>query len=178
MSHSCARRAILVLFAALLLVSACSDEDSGEGNPLAPSTPNNPPASGVVLTTGTWTGTSAYQQNGIFFTSNLTAVITQRDRQVEGNVTFTSPGYTGWTATFTGQLSGAAPSSQFFGNVTIVATAVSGSGTCTATAAFSGETRGNSLRWEAPTMRFAPTGSSGGTGCQGDVFTIAWILSR
>jgi hypothetical protein len=181
MSRSCVRRA-LPLLAALLLACGCSEkDDTGDGgapaNPGGPST--TPPPSGVVALAGNWTGTSSFQQNGIFYTSNLAATITQTDRNVAGNVTFTGPALSGWTATFTGQLSGDSPVSQFFGNVTITAQPTSGSGTCSGQVVLTGATQRNTFRWEALTMRIAPTGNStSSTVCMGDVFTIVWNLGR
>ncbi|HLG53804.1 MAG TPA: hypothetical protein VI485_00650 [Vicinamibacterales bacterium] len=180
MSHS--MRRALPLFAALVLVCGCSDKNDdgggGSGNPGGgPST--TPPPSGVVALAGNWTGTSDFQQNGIRYISNLTATITQTDRSVAGNVTFTGPSLSGWTATLTGQLSGDSPLSQFFGNITMLGPATSGGGTCSGQVSLSGQTRTNTLRWEAPTMRITPTGNStSSTVCLGDVFTIVWILGR
>jgi hypothetical protein len=104
--------------------------------------------------------------------------MTQNDRQLQGNITFTSQGYAGWVGTFTGQLSGDSPTSQFFGNATLTSPATSGPGNCTASAVFSGQTQRNTLRWESPTMRFVPIGTTPGSGCMGDVFTIVWVLGR
>ena len=128
---------------------------------------------------GNWRGTSDFQQNGVRYISDLTVSIRQTDRTIDGNILFTSPGYSGWTATLTGQLSGNSPVSQFFGNITVNAAPVSGGGTCTGQMAMSGETRTNSLRWEAPLLNIVPSGSSAGsTVCMGQVLTIVWILGR
>ncbi|MGH7555276.1 MAG: hypothetical protein ACREMQ_19915 [Longimicrobiales bacterium] len=165
----------------LLLVAGCSDNDDegggGSGNPAGPSP--TPPPSGVVSVAGTWNGSSDFQQNGIRYISTVTASIRQTDRAIDGNITFTGSGYSGWTATFTGQLSGTSPASQFFGNVTVNAAPVSGGGTCTGQMTMSGETRTNTLRWESPNLNLAPSGSAAGsTVCMGNVLTIVWILSR
>jgi hypothetical protein len=89
------------------------------------------------------------------------------------------PGWSGWTASFNGQLSGNSPESQFFGNVTVTGTPQSGGGTCTGQMQISGATRANTLRWEAPTMTLVPTGTpAGATVCLGDVRTIVWIFGR
>jgi hypothetical protein len=172
-----------VLLVALLLVAGCDDSDDngggGAGTPTGPTTPTTPPPSGVVSLAGNWTGTSDFQQNGIRYISTLTAAIRQTDRAVEGNITFTGSGYSGWTATFNGQLSGTSPVSQFFGNVTVNAAPLSGGGTCTGTMTMSGETRTNTLRWESPIMNLVPSGTaSGSTVCMGNVLTIVWILGR
>ena len=175
MAHSSRRRARLLL-AALIFVCGC-DDDNGSANPGGPS--NTPPPSGVVGLAGNWTGTSAFQQNGVFYNSNLSATIRQSDRSIEGTILFTSSGWSGWMATFTGQLSGNSPESQFFGNVTLTAAPQSGGGTCTGTMQMSGATRANTLRWEAPILSIRPTGTAaGGTVCLGDVLTIVWSLGR
>lgn len=178
MSHSYGLRARLLL-AALVFVCGCSNDDDGggSGNPGGPS--NTPPPSGVVSVAGNWTGSSDFQQNGQRYISTLSATFRQTDRNVEGNITFTGPGWSGWTATFTGQLSGNSPESQFFGNVTVNAAPQSGGGTCTGTMQMSGVTRANTLRWEAPILTMRPTGTNaGGTVCLGDVLTVIWVLGR
>jgi hypothetical protein len=178
MCDSYGRRALLLLAVLLFVVAGCSDDDSGgSGNPGGPS--NTPPPSGVVSVAGNWRGTSDFQQNGTRYISDLSASIRQTDRNVEGTITFTSSGYSGWLATFTGQLSGTSPTSQFLGNFTVMAAPVSGGGTCTGLVSMTGETRANSLRWEAPVMNLVPSGTaSGSTVCMGNVFTLVWILGR
>jgi hypothetical protein len=167
-----------LLLAALVLVSGCNgDDDGGSNNPGGPS--NTPPPSGVVSLAGNWTGTSSFQQNGIFYNSNLSATIRQTDRTVDGTILFTSSGWSGWIATFNGQLSGNSPESQFFGNVSVQAAPQSGGGTCTGAMQMSGATRANTLRWDAPILSIRPTGTSAGsTVCLGDVLTIVWTLNR
>ena len=128
---------------------------------------------------GTWRGTSDFQQNGTRYISDLSATIRQNDRSVDGTVLFTSPSWSGWTATFTGQLSGSSPVSQFFGNFTVNAAPVSGGGTCVAQVTMTGDTRTNTLRWEAPSMNIVPSGSTANsTVCMGTVLTLVWILGR
>jgi hypothetical protein len=168
----------LLLVAVLMCVGGCNgDDDGGSGNPGGPST--TPPPSGVVSLAGTWTGTSDFQQSGRFFPTRLSATIRQTDRNVEGTILFTEPGWSGWQATFTGQLSGNSPESQFFGTATVTGAPQSGGGTCTGTMQMSGATRANTLRWESPLLTLRPTGTNaGGTVCLGDVFTIIWILGR
>ena len=177
MAHSSGRRAWLLL-AALAFACGCSnDDDGGSGNPGGPS--NTPPPSGVVSIAGNWTGTSDFQQSGRFYPTRVSATIRQTDRNIEGTLLFTEPGWSGWQATVNGQLSGTSPESQFFGNVTVSAAPQSGGGTCTGTMQMSGATRANTLRWEAPILSLRPTGTNaGGTVCLGDVLTIIWILNR
>ena len=165
------------LLAAAVVVGACGDDDQGSGNPGGPST--TPPPSGVVSVAGNWTGTSDFQQSGRFFPTRISATIRQSDRNVEGTILFTEPSYSGWQAMFSGQVSGNAPDSQFFGNVTVTAAPQAGGGTCTGTMQMSGATRANTLRWEAPILTLRPTGTNaGGTVCLGDVLTVIWILGR
>jgi hypothetical protein len=178
MSQAFGRRAGLVLAALLLVLPACDDKDEGgSGNPGGPS--STPPPSGVVSMAGTWTGTSDFQQGGRFFPARVSATIRQTDRNVEGTLLFTEPAWSGWQATFSGQLSGNSPESQFFGNVTVSAAPQSGGGTCTGTMQMIGSTRANTLRWESPILTLRPTGTNAGaTVCLGDVLTIVWVLGR
>jgi len=177
MSRGFGCRALLVLVAAVLIGACSGDDDGGAGNPEGPS--NTPPPSGVVSVAGSWTGTSSFQQNGKFFTSNLSGTFRQTDRNVDGTVLFTSPGWSGWSGSFSGQLSGSSPESQFFGIITIRGEPLSGGGTCTGTVQMTGATRANSIRWEAPQLTISPTGTSGGsTVCLGDVFTLVWTFGR
>lgn len=179
MALACARRSLLLL-TMIVFASGCSDED-GTANPGGPSNtpPAQPPPSGVVSVAGNWSGTSDFQQNGRFFPARLTATIRQTDRNVEGTVFFPEPSWSGWQATFSGQLSGNSPESQFFGNVTVNAAPQSGGGTCTGTMQMRGMTRANTLRWEAPILTLRPTGTNaGGTVCLGEVLTVIWILGR
>jgi hypothetical protein len=180
--RSRARLALPTVAVALVLMCGCGDDDEGGAaaiSNVAGGPSNTPPPSGVVSVVGAWTGTFTFQQNGVQYPSNLTATMRQNDASVEGTITFTSPSFAGWTATFVGQLSGNAPTSQFFGNITFSATPVSGGGSCTGTAQVTGATRGNSLRWDAPTFRLVPTGSGGGsTVCMGDVFGLVVVLNR
>lgn len=178
MSHF-TRRLVLPLLAALVFVSGCGNDEDGDGsgNPGGPS--NTPPPSGVVSVAGNWNGTSDFQQGNMRYISNLSATFRQTDRAVDGTIMFTSSGWSGWTATFSGQLSGNSPESQFFGNVTVSAAPQSGGGTCTGTMQMSGATRSNTLRWEASSLSIGPTGSNAGsTICLGDVRTIVWILGK
>ena len=181
MSDWCGRHA-RVLLVALLLVAGCGDSDDngggGSGNPAGPS-PTTPPPSGVVSLAGNWSGTSDFQQNGGLLPRTLSATIRQTDRTIEGTILFTGSGWSGWTATFTGQLSGTSPASQFFGNVTVNAAPLSGGGTCIGQMTMSGETRTNTLRWESPILNLVPSGTAAGsTVCMGNVLTIVWILGR
>jgi hypothetical protein len=165
--------------AALVFVCGCSndDDEGGSGNPGGPS--NTPPPSGVVSVAGNWTGTSDFQQNGQRYVSTLSASFRQTDRNVEGTIVFTGAGWSGWQATFTGQLSGNSPESQFFGNVTVNAAPQSGGGTCTGSMQMSGATRANTLRWEAPILSIRPTGTNANsTVCIGEVLTVVWILGK
>ena len=171
------RRRARLLLAALVFVGGCGKDDGGSNNPGGPS--NTPPPSGVVSVAGNWRGTSDFQQNGMRYISDLSVSMQQSDRNVTGTVSFTSSGWSGWTATFSGQLSGNSPESQFLGNFTVNAAPQSGGGTCQGTMTMNGATRANTLRWESPIMSIKPTGSTANsTVCLGDVLTIVWILGK
>jgi hypothetical protein len=172
-------RRALILLAALVCVCGCGKDDNGGSSDPGGGPSPTPPPSGVVSLAGNWTGTSDFQQNGQRYISRLSVQIRQTDRTVEGNILFTDPGWSGWTATFTGQLSGNSPESQFFGSVMVNGAPVSGGGNCSGQMQMSGVTRSNTLRWEAPILTLRPTGTAAGsTVCMGDVLTVVWILGR
>jgi hypothetical protein len=180
MTHSSACR-VLALLVVMLVAAGCGDDDGGSSSPTGPGNrPSNPPPSGVALIAGNWNGTSDFQQGGQRFVSNLTATVTQFDRQVEGNIRFTSPGWEAWNATFTGQVAGTSPDTQFTGNVTLLSPSTTGTGTCIGTAVMAGRSINTVMRWEAPSMNLVtngPTPTPPG-GCRGEVFTLVWIFGR
>jgi len=170
---------IVALFVMLLLATGCGKDDSGSSNPTAPgNTPSNPPASGVALVSGNWTGTSDFQQGGVHYVSNFTATVTQFDRNIEGTIRFTSPGWEGWTATFTGQVAGTNPDSQFTGNITMTTPTSSGTGTCGGQTVMAGKSINTSMRWESLSMNLVTNGSSSGGTCRGEILTLVWIFGR
>jgi hypothetical protein len=171
----------LVLVAALVLAAACGNDDSSRGNttptPVG-NTPSNPPPSGVALIAGNWIGTSDFQQNGVRSISNMTMSVTQFDRNVEGTFRFTSPAFSGWNGTLTGQITGTSSDSQFVGNITLTTPTSTGTGTCIARVTMAGRSLTNVMRWEAPSTRIVPNGPDTGEGCRGEVLTIVWIFGR
>src|SRR5262245_9654208 len=182
MTHVPARRMLAVVMLALLACSCGNDDsDGGSGSPTAPTgnTPSNPPASGVALVAGNWTGTSDFQQGGVRFVSNFTATVTQFDRQTEGTIRFTRPGWEGWVATFTGQIAGTNPDSQFTGNITLTTPTTTGTGTCTGQTVMAGRAINTVMRWESLSMNLVPNGSGAPAGsCRGEILTLVWIFGR
>ena len=92
------------------------------------------PLSGVANISGTWTGTSDWEQRGAHSISGVTLSIDQDDRIVTGTLAFTSPAYQGWSGTITGTLAGTAPDTQFVGTIDLHAPASAGGGECRGTA--------------------------------------------
>ena len=181
MTQFSAARVLVILMTCVLAAGCGKDDDNGSSNPTGPgNTPSNPPASGVALIAGNWTGTSDFQQGGTHFVSNIAATVTQFDRQVQGNIRFTSPGWEAWSATFTGQVAGTSPDSQFTGNITLTAPSTTGTGTCTGQTVMAGKSINTLMRWEAPSMNIVTTGSTSNPagGCRGEVFTLVWIFGR
>lgn len=169
-----------VLFLLASLAAAGCGDESDSGNPGSPTGPSNPPpASGVANISGSWNGTSDFQQNGVRYISNTTASITQNDRNVEGTIRFTSQGFTDWQARFSGTLAGTSPDTQFVGIVTVESASSTGTGICTGQMTMAGRSISNSMRWEAPSFTMAsnvPTQPA--SACRGQFFTPVWIFFR
>lgn len=179
MTRQCLRRLCLALLIALG-AAGCGDDDSdGSSTPTGPgNTTSNPPPSGAALVAGNWTGTSDFQQGGVFYVSNVTMRVTQFDRRVEGNFSFTSPGYLGWGGTFTGQLAGTGSDTQFAGTITLVTPTSTGTGTCIGETVMAGRSSSTVMRWESPSMNLVLNGPTPGEGCRGQVLTLVWIFGR
>jgi hypothetical protein len=174
---------VFTLFVVLVLGAGCGKDDGGSSNPAAPgntgNTSSNPPPSGVALISGNWTGTSDFQQNGVHSVSNVTATVTQSDRNVQGNIRFTSPAFDGWFASFNGQLAGTASDTQFVGNVTLTTPTSTGTSTCTGQTVMSGRSINTVMRWEAMSMTLVPTTAGAPQSiCRGEIFTLVWIFGR
>lgn len=171
-------RALLVL-AAAALVSGCSGESGGGASPAGPTPPGTTP-SGVVNISGDWpSGQFVFQQNGVHTFTNVTASITQSDRSVTGSLQFTSAGWEGWHATFSGSMAGIAQDSQFVGNFLVQSNSTTGTGICTGQAVFAGRGTPTSMHWEAPTLTMAsnvPTQPS--SACRGQLLTLVTSLLR
>jgi hypothetical protein len=164
-----------------IAVAGCGDDDSngGSSTPTGPgNTTSNPPPSGAALISGNWNGTSDFQQGGVRYISNVTMQVTQFDRRVEGNFTFTSPEYSGWGGTFTGQLTGTGSETQFAGTITLTMPTSTGTGTCIGQTVMSGRSSSTVMRWESPSMDLVPNGPTPGEGCRGRVLTLVWIFGR
>ena len=171
---------LLVALVMVFAIAGCGDDDShgGSGTPTGPgNTPSNPPPSGAALVAGNWVGTSDFQQGGVRYISNVTMRVSQFDRRVEGNFTFTSPEYSGWGGTFTGQLAATGSETQFAGTVTLLTPTSTGTGTCIGQTVMSGRSSSTVMRWESPSMNLVINGPTG-EGCRGQILTLVWIFGR
>jgi hypothetical protein len=176
MARSITRRALPVL--ALLFVAGCGGSDNENSSPAGPSaTP--PPPSGVAVVSGEWNATAGFQQNGVTYISNMTASVTQTDRNVDGTFRFTSPGFSDWRGRFTGTLAGTSPDTQFVGTLTMQADPSTGTGLCRSSVVVAGRSISNSMRWEAESFTMVndvPTQPA--SSCRGQFFTPVWIFFR
>ena len=175
-------RCVATLFFATTLVfaAACGDSsDDSSGSPTGPSSTNNPPPSGVPLITGTWTGTSDFEQTGnrhMITTLSIT-VTEQRDRNVTGTIQYTGSGWESWRGTFTGTLSGTVDP-EFLGTVNLESEPTTGSGRCRGQMMMNGRTTTRTMRWDSPTLSMTPNPPSEAPACVGTVRNIAWIVSK
>jgi hypothetical protein len=104
--------------------------------------------SGAANVSGNWTGRSGFEQeNNAQFYSDVTGTVTQSDRTIQGSFRFTSQGWDGWVATFSGTLAGAANDTQFLGNIEYRGPSSTGTGSCSGQAIFSGRSVSDSLQW-------------------------------
>lgn len=128
---------------------------------------------------GNWNGTSDFQQGGVRFISNTVATIGQNDRNVTGNIRFTSAGWEGWQANFSGTLAGTAPDTQFVGNIVLQAPSSTGTGVCSASFTMAGPSIGTSMRWETPVILMTNNVSTQPiNSCRGQLLTLVWIFFR
>jgi hypothetical protein len=167
---------------AVVFVGSCGKNDNGNSTtsptPVG-NTPQNPPASGVALVSGNWTGTSDFQQSGVRYISNFTATMTQFDRRIEGTIRFTSPGWEGWIATVNGQVAGTSPDTQFTGNIVLTTPTTTNTGTCGGQTVMAGKSINTVMRWEAASMILTPNGPGAADGaCRGEILTLVWIFGR
>jgi hypothetical protein len=174
-----AMRCGALLFVTFLAIGCGGGDDpSTPAGPSSPA-PTPPPPSGVAVISGTWSGTSDFQQNGTRYVSNFTATIGQNDRTIQGNIRFTSAGWENWQATISGTVAGTSPDTQFVGTIDMQAPSRTGTGICTAQVTMAGPSLAASMRWEAPRMFFTnnvPTQPL--NACMGEVFTPVWIFFR
>ena len=92
---------------------------------------------------------------------------------------FTSPGWEGWRANFSGTLAGTSPDTQFVGNVTMTAPSNTGTGQCVGEVTMAGRSIASSMRWEAPSITLSPdVPTQPASACRGTVFTPVWIFFR
>jgi hypothetical protein len=137
------------------------------------------PPSGVANISGTWTGTSDWEQRGVHAISGVTLSIDQDDRIVTGTLAFTSPAYQAWSGTITGTLAGTAPDTQFVGTIDLHAPASAGGGACRGTAVFAGRSVATSLRWDTSRVTIGP-GRAGvaASACRGALHSVVLITAR
>ena len=137
------------------------------------------PSSGIANISGTWTGTSDWEQHGVHSISGVTLSIDQDDRSVTGTLAFTSPAYQQWSGTITGTLAGTAPDTQFVGTIDLRAPASAGGGDCRGTAVFAGRSVATSLRWDTSRVTIAP-GREGvaASACRGTLRSVLLITGR
>ena len=170
-SHRRRVTAVVLALFPLMVVAAFS------GSP-AVETASAPP-SGVADISGTWSGTSDWEQRGVHAISPVTVSIDQDDRVARGTLAFTSPAYERWRGTISGTVAGTAPDTQFVGTIALRAPSTTGTGTCTGTAVFSGRSASDSLRWDTTQMNVA-SGDDGQpeSACRGLLRSVVLILER
>ncbi len=137
------------------------------------------PLSGVANISGTWTGTSDWEQLGVHSISGVTLSIDQDDRIVTGTLAFTSPAYQAWSGTIAGTLAGTAPDTQFVGTIDLHAPASAGGPACRGTAVFAGRSVATSLRWDTSRVTIRP-GREGvaAPACRGALRSVVLITAR
>ena len=163
--------AVVLALLPLMVVAAFS------GSP-AVETASSPP-SGVADISGTWTGTSDWEQHDVHAISGVTVSIDQDDRTINGTVSFTSPAYQRWSGRISGTLAGISPDTQFVGTIELHAPASSGRGDCRGTAVFAGRSVATSLRWDTTRLTIAP-GREGlaASACRGALRRVVLITAR
>jgi len=137
------------------------------------------PLSGVANISGTWSGTSDWEQHGVHAISGVRLSLDQDDRAVTGTLTFTSPAYQSWTGTITGTLAGTAPDTQFVGTIDLRGPASAGRGECRGMAVFAGRSVATSLRWDTSRVTIGP-GREGvaASACSGALRSVVLITAR
>jgi hypothetical protein len=137
------------------------------------------PRSGVANISGTWSGTSDWEQQSVHSISGVRLSIDQDDRTVTGTLAFTSPAYQGWRGTITGTLAGTSPDTQFVGTIDLRAPAAAGGGACRGTAVFAGRSAATSLRWDTSRVTIGP-GREGvaASACRGALRSVVLSTAR
>jgi len=135
--------------------------------------------SGVADISGSWSGTSDWEQHSVHAISGVTVAIDQDGRSANGTLAFTSPAYQGWSGRIRGTLAGEAPDTQFVGTIELRAPATTQAGTCVGNAVFAGRSVSTSLRWDTSQMdvRSSADGEAA-AGCRGLLRRVVLILER
>ena len=163
--------AVVLALLPLMVVAAFS------GSP-AVQTASTPP-SRVADISGTWMGTSDWEQHGVHAISPVTVAIDQDDRTVLGILAFTAPAYRRWSGTISGTLAGESPDTQFVGTIELHAPASAGGGDCRGTAVFAGRSVATSLRWDTSRLTIAPDGDGmAASACRGALRRVVLITAR
>ena len=137
------------------------------------------PPSGVANVSGTWSGTSDWDQHGVHSISGVTVALDQDDRTVTGTVAFTSPAYQEWSGTITGTLAGTSPDTQFVGTIDLHAPLSAGGGDCRVRAVFAGPSASSSLRWDTSQVIIAPSRSGlPASACRGALDSVVLTAGR
>ena len=168
------RRRVTTVVLALLPLMAVAAFSGSRTVQTAPA-----PRSGVANISGTWTGTSGWEQHGVHAISSVRLSIDQDDRTVTGTLAFTSPAYQGWGGTISGSLAGTAPDTQFVGTIDLHAPASAGGGECRGTAVFAGRSDAISLRWDTSRVTIGPDRhGAGASACRGALRSVVLITGR
>jgi len=163
--------AVVLALLPLLVVAAFS------GSPAVQTAPA--PPSGVADISGTWSGTSDWEQHDVHAISGVTVSIDQDDRTINGTLAFTSPAYQGWSGTISGTLAGPSPDTQFVGTIELRAPASSGRGDCRGTGVFAGRSVATSLRWDTSRVTIAPSRAGlAASACHGALRSVVLITAR
>jgi hypothetical protein len=168
------RRRITAVVLALLPFMAVA---AFSGSP-AVQTASAPP-SGVANISGTWTGTSDWEQQAVHSFSGVTVSIDQNDRTVNGSLAFTSPAFRGWSGTISGTVAGTSPDTQFVGTIEVQAPPTAGRGSCTGRAIFFGRSMSNSLRWDTSQLNVVSSpDDQPASACRGLLRDVVLIMER
>jgi hypothetical protein len=169
-----------------LTAAACGGSESTDSATVVGPTPSpqsSPaPASSASLLNiaGDWSGRFGFEgTNNVKEFGEVTAVITQNGRQVAGTLLFSSPGWAGWKASFSGSLAGTIPDTQFVGTFDVQAPSATGTGVCVGQATFAGAATARAIHWEASTLPLTsnvPTQPS--SACRGRVANAVSSLLR
>jgi hypothetical protein len=165
--------------AAAALVAACACGDGGDDGS-TPTGPTNttPPPSGVANISGSWNGTSDFEQaNNQHLITNVSLAVRQNDRSVEGTVTFTAANMQSWRGTFNGNLSGSVDT-EFLGTISLQAEPTTGTGVCTGQMLMNGRVTARTMNWAAGSLTMSPSTPSQAPACLGTVRNVAWLFNR